>query len=317
MSEKTPIEWTDATWNIITGCDIESPGCRDCYAMKLAGTRLRNHWSRINLTKMSAAGPVWTGEVRFNEPWLNQPMDWTRSRMIFVCAHGDLFHPGVPFETIDRIFAVMALCPQHKFQVLTKRTARMAEYFANPIREALIGQQVGQLHLQRTGDPVSQWSGLPMPNVWLGTSVENQRYADVRRAPLAALADAGWLTWASYEPALGPVDWSDWEFLRWMVAGGESGATARPPHPDWFRAARDFCATAEVAFLFKQWGEWAPVDVVDSDPECAEIFKDDGTEEQLFGRLTLSRIGGAHVAKLGKKDAGRLLDGVEHNEFPQ
>lgn len=109
MSDNSKIEWTDATWNVITGCSIESPGCRDCYAMTLAGTRLRNHWSRIGLTQPSAGGPVWTGEVRFNEPWLHQPLNWKRSRMIFVVAHGDLFHANVPFETIDRIFAVMAL----------------------------------------------------------------------------------------------------------------------------------------------------------------------------------------------------------------
>lgn len=322
MSDNSQIEWTDATWNVITGCSIESPGCRDCYAMKLAGTRLRNHWSRAGLTQPSAAGPVWTGEVRFNEPWLQQPLDWKRPRMIFVCAHGDLFHPSVPFETIDRIFAVMALCPQHKFQVLTKRTARMAEYFASPGRHALIGQQVGQLHLQRSGSPVSEWSGLPMPNVWLGTSVENQRYADIRRAPLSAIAGGGWLTWVSYEPALGPVDWSGWEFLGWMVAGGESGRTARPSHPEWMRATRAFCAHAEVPFLFKQWGQWKPI---------SQMMNGEGPGQsdhpayknaqrlvlQLDGRVEDDYpIGAMLMLAIGKRQSGRLLDGIEHNGFP-
>ncbi len=120
MSDKSHIEWTDATWNPITGCSVLSPGCTHCYAMKLAGTRLRNHPSRAGLTTDSKAGPVWTGEVRFNAQWLLQPLGWSKPRMIFVCAHGDLFHDDVPVEWIDKVFAVMALAPQHTFQVLTK-----------------------------------------------------------------------------------------------------------------------------------------------------------------------------------------------------
>lgn len=306
MSDNSKIEWTDATWNVLTGCSIESPGCRDCYAMKLAGTRLRNHWSRVGLTQPSAAGPVWTGEVRFNEPWLQQPLDWKRPRMIFVVAHGDLFHNNVPFETIDKIFAVMALSPQHKFQVLTKRTARMAEYFASPGREALIGQQVGQLHLQRTSNSVSEWAGLPMPNVLLGTSVENQRCADLRRAPMAELANAGWATWVSYEPALELVNWVGWEFLRWLVAGGESGATARPSMPSWYRAARDFCAAAGIPYLFKQWGTYCAIDQM---PEAAYVKV--VAAEKIPGHDHYER-----PRNVGKKVAGRLLDGIEHNGFP-
>ena len=121
MSDGTKIEWTDATWNPITGCSVVSPGCTNCYAMKLAGTRLQHHPSRTGLTKDTKAGPVWTGEVRFNEQWLDEPLRWKRPRMIFVCAHGDLFAEGVPDEWIDKTFAVMALAPQHIFQVLTKR----------------------------------------------------------------------------------------------------------------------------------------------------------------------------------------------------
>lgn len=299
MSDKSLIEWTDATWQIVTGCDIESPGCKNCYAMKLAGTRLRHHPSRVGLTMPSAAGPVWTGEVRFNEQWLEQPLMWKRPRKIFVAAHGDLFHPGLSFETLDKIFAVMALAPQHQFQVLTKRTARMAEYFANPMREAFIGRQVSLLNLKRTGSPVSEWSGLPMPNVWLGTSVENQKYADLRWDPLAQLACRGWVTWVSYEPALGQVDWTCWGFIRWMVAGGESGTGARPAHPDWFRAARDFCASADVPFLFKQNGNWVSVSEVEG-PGVHHTFPD-----------------GATVRHLHKKLAGRTLDGIEHNGYPK
>ncbi len=125
MSDNSKIEWTDATWNPVTGCSVLSPGCANCYAMGLAGTRLAQHPSRAGLTTASKAGPVWNGQVRFNEAWLTQPLTWKRPRMIFVCAHGDLFHENVPDEWIDRVFAVMALARHHTFQVLTKRAARM------------------------------------------------------------------------------------------------------------------------------------------------------------------------------------------------
>jgi protein gp37 len=132
VAEHSTIEWTDATWNPITGCSVVSPGCTNCYAMGLAGTRLQHHPSRAGLTRPSKAGPVWNGVVRFNEEWLTQPLQWKRPRMIFVCAHGDLFHESVPDAWIDRVFAVMALAPQHTFQVLTKRSARMRAYCNDP-----------------------------------------------------------------------------------------------------------------------------------------------------------------------------------------
>ena len=129
MSDNSKIEWTDATWNPITGCSVVSAGCTNCYAMRLAGTRLKNHPSRAGLTRETAHGPVWTGEVRLNREWLDQPLRWRRRRRIFVCAHGDLFHDQVPREWIDLVVAVIAMSPQHQFQVLTKRPDRMAEYF--------------------------------------------------------------------------------------------------------------------------------------------------------------------------------------------
>ena len=136
MAGKTKIEWTNggATWNPITGCSVVSPGCTNCYAMHLAGTRLKHHPSRAGLTDMTKTGPVWNGQVRFNQSWLDQPLRWRKPRMIFVCAHGDLFHEDVPDAWIDRVFAVMALAPQHTFQCLTKRAGRMAMYMhGNPL----------------------------------------------------------------------------------------------------------------------------------------------------------------------------------------
>lgn len=144
MADGTKIEWTDATWNPITGCSVVSPGCTNCYAMKLAGTRLKHHPTREGLTTDSKAGPVWNGKVRFNESMLLDPLKWRRPRMIFVCAHGDLFAENVPDEWIDQVFAVMALAPHHTFQVLTKRPERMRAYLT---RAAGDGRQDVRNHL--------------------------------------------------------------------------------------------------------------------------------------------------------------------------
>ena len=321
MADGTKIEWTDATWQIVTGCSIESPGCTNCYAMKLAGTRLRNHPSRIGLTRPSAAGPVWTGEVRFNEQWLDQPLQWTRPRMIFVAAHGDLFHSAVPYDVLDKVFAVMALAGRHTFQVLTKRTTNALGYLRG------LRTVDGKKRLEAAARSIG-WTfkhedmlllHFPLRNVWIGTSVEDQRYADVRRESLRGIADMGWLTWVSYEPALGPVDWTGWEFIRWMVSGGESGAGARPAHPQWHRDTRDWCAEHGIAFLFKQHGDWAPPASRDDLRFLGDMMRA-GKAVHLYGRGREEdgcfRKGDEHVLHVGKKAAGRLLDGVEHNGFP-
>ncbi|MEC7763344.1 MAG: phage Gp37/Gp68 family protein [Pseudomonadota bacterium] len=232
MSDHTKIEWTDATWNVVTGCTVVSPGCTNCYAMGLAGTRLKHHPSRAGLTDESRAGPVWNGEVRFNEQWLDQPLRWRKPRNIFVCAHGDLFHPAVPDEWIDRVFAVMALAPHHRFQVLTKRADRMREYvtcvpdclspyaFEGERLEgaaAEIGRSLGWDHdvMGTTGyEAMQSW---PLPNVWLGVSVEDQKRADERIPDLLATPAA--VRWISAEPLLGPVDLEPW--LDWPEGGCE------------------------------------------------------------------------------------------------
>ncbi len=221
MAENTRIEWTDDTWSPITGCSVVSPGCTNCYAMKLAGTRLRHHPSRTGLTVDSKAGPVWNGQVRFNEQWLDQPMRCKRPRMIFVCAHGDLFHENVPDEWIDRVFAVMALSPQHTFQVLTKRSARMREYLSAPgmprrvyelACDRVVEEQLPVVLLAPdVADPglrpdwprilLDQW---PLPNVWLGVSAEDQPRADDRIPDLLATPAA--VRFLSAEPLLGPID---------------------------------------------------------------------------------------------------------------
>ena len=328
MADNTAIEWTDATWNPVTGCSIVSPGCTNCYAMRLAGTRLKHTPSRAGLTKDTKAGPVWNGQVRFNEGWLDQPLRWKRPRRIFVCAHGDLFAENVPDEWIDRVFAVMALSPQHTFQVLTKRAARMRAYCDN--RGGGVSRRVSMI----AKNTLIRW---PLPNVWLGVSAERQQEADERIPDLLATPAA--IRFVSAEPLLGPIDFTrivnrdpakfSWlnywprlnaltgnyplieetrdphpERLHWIIVGGESGPGARPMHPAWARAIRDQCVAAGVPFFFKQWGEWV---TEDQSPEDIVL---PGTSRRHWG------ISQPSAYNVGKRRAGRLLDGIEHNGFP-
>ena len=198
MAYETKIEWAQSTWNPITGCSRVSKGCEHCYAERLAAGRLRHHPSRSGLTDEHGR---WNGVVRFNEKWLDQPLRWRKPRRIFVCAHSDLFHEHVPDEWIDRVFAVMAMCPQHVFQVLTKRPARMRDYLTNGMRERL-------LEGARPPDFDFWYGGLPLPNVWLGTSSEDQATADERIPHLMGAPAA--VRWISAEPLLGPIDFSPW-----------------------------------------------------------------------------------------------------------
>ncbi len=242
--------------------------------MRLAGTRLAQHPSRAGLTHDTKAGPVWTGEVRFNAEWIDQPLRWRNPKMVFVCAHGDLFAEGVPDEWIDRVFAVMALAPQHVFQVLTKRPGRMRDYLRTragdwwafwPDAARKAGALLGDM--PAIGRAM-QW---PLRHVWLGVSVEDQRRAD-ERIPILLDTPAA-VRWVSAEPLLGPVDLmtlrrpsplgsmsafpTDGEpapSLDWVVVGGESGPGARPMHPAWARSLRDQCSPAGVPFFMKQMG---------------------------------------------------------------
>ena len=348
MADQSLIEWTDATWNPITGCSIVSPGCTNCYAMKLAGTRLKHHESRKGLTRNTKAGPVWTGEVRLNEQWLDQPLRWTRPRRIFVCAHGDLFAENVPDEWIDRVFAVMALTPQHTFQVLTKRSRRMRDYVngltCDGARRFNIADAAGRM--MEDGDEAHDWvanAAWPLPNVWLGVSAENQTRYDERKEDLRNTPAA--VRWFSMEPLLGRII-ADW-LGDWVIVGGESGPGARPMHPDWVRSLSEQCATAGTAFFFKQWGEWAPICFMSEDqtdacydpapdryPEATRRCRVDQCVLHIDGeRFELDEWSGQvregsrgmfdagfnamTMFSIGKKRAGRLLYGVEHNAMPE
>ena len=241
MSDKTKIEWTDATWNPVTGCTKVSEGCDHCYAETIA--------HRFAGTAAYPNG----FDVTLRPERLDQPLRWQRPRRIFVNSMSDLFHKDVPDEYIARVFAVMALAPHHTFQVLTKRPGRMrsllnSQAFRQALDEELWGYGVAE----------TAW---PLPNVWLGTSVENQKWADVRIPQLLATPAA--VRFLSCEPLLGPVDLFAWNIDRgarvdWVIVGGESGPHARPMHPDWARHLRDDCLTAGIAFHFKQWGGVRP-----------------------------------------------------------
>jgi len=303
VAQHSLIEWTDATWSPITGCSILSAGCRRCYAMKLAGTRLRNHPSRAGLTIDTPAGPVWTGEVRFNAQWLNQPLRMTRPRLIFVCAHSDLFHPAVPFAWIDRVFGVMWACYAmsrgHIHQVLTKRPDRALEYLSTDRRH--IWAELAAAHAGRSPgaayvyDRVFEAASLPHPQIWLMTTVENQRVAPERLAALRACPAA--VRGVSCEPLLSHLDLlphllprghafhgaddKDLDVcsqcgrgaaehdggIHWVIVGGESARDARPMHPEWARSLREQCRAAGVAYFFKQWGSWQIASLANGDAD--------------------------------------------------
>jgi protein gp37 len=315
MGERSKIEWTESSWNPIrarhreTGrlgwhCTHASEGCRNCYAESM------NRWRGTGLAYKP--GHERDIEVFLDDKILTQPLRWRRPRMIFVCSMTDLFADFVTDEMIDKVFAVMALSPQHTFQVLTKRSERMRGYLSDPnvcrrvyemVCDMVTVDAVADVVLIAPGfDPalappgrrvfLDRW---PLPNVWAGTSVEDQATADARTPELLATPAA--VRWISAEPLLGPVDltaicWTDeaaeiranaltaeaWvensrsasaysneadgmTRLDWVVCGGESGPRARPMHPDWARSLRDQCAAASVPFFFKQWGEWLPLQV--------------------------------------------------------
>lgn len=375
MADQTGIEWTDATWNPTTGCDKVSAGCDNCYALTLAG----------RLKAMGSAHYQTDGDPRTSGPGfgvavhpdaLTLPLRWRRPRLVFVNSMSDLFHPRVPDEFIARVFAVMAATPQHTYQILTKRPARMRSFLrdeckCHPAGAHLLSamswaatqhnpEHVPGLTIAAVAAGSRGYTfGRPLQNVWLGVSVENQEQAD-RRIP-ALLDTPAAVRWVSAEPLLGPVDLGigdphrghesddvhghphpricltcspdeDHEvvFFRrepgghgidWVVAGGESGARARPMHPDWPRSLRDQCVQAGVPFLFKQHGAWTAVD--DSGPEGWRARRGTDWEVRRDGYAwPLAQPHGAEdgteatVRRVGKHAAGRVLDGRTWDQYP-
>ena len=227
MADSTGIEWTEATWNPTTGCDKISTGCENCYALTLS-KRLK----AMGTGKYQTDGdPRTSGPgfgVALHPDSLLVPYAWRHPRTVFVNSMSDLFHAKVPLDFVRQVFAVMADTPQHTYQVLTKRSAR----------------------LRKIAD------GLDWPdNVWMGVSVENAeatpRINDLRQVPAA-------VRFLSCEPLLGPLPDLDLEGIGWVIAGGESGPRHRAMKPEWALGIRDACAAANVPFFFKQWGGRTP-----------------------------------------------------------
>jgi protein gp37 len=341
MSDKSAIEWTDATWNPTVGCSIVSPGCTNCYAMKVANGLERRFGSEKyrGLTKVVNGNAVWTGEVRLDEAALLQPLKWKRGRRIFVNSMSDLFHEALSDADIDRVFAIMALCPQHTFQVLTKRAERMQAYVTKPHPVDGLPEADSRIDKIMRGMGYMNEFPWPLPNVWLGVSAERQKEADERIPHLLATRAA--VRFISAEPLLGPIDLMEVipnpiiynavhgmeRLLGWVIVGGESGGNARPMHPSWARTLRDQCAATGVSFFFKQWGEWAkhrPQAGGDlgGDVRAGRVRivhptgqSDVEVSETTGGHNTIP--GSRYMIRVGKKAAGRLLDGVEHNGFPE
>ena len=325
MSGQTGIEWCQATWNLVTGCTKVSEGCRNCWACRLATTRLRDHPRYWGLAEMRDGTPEWTGEVRLHPELLDQPLRWRKPRRIFVCSQADLLHKAVPGKFIDEVLVMMASAGWHSFLVLTKRPKRMLECLHNPAMGTYIWDRANRTHGPFVGEP---W---PLANVWLGVSIEDQKTAD-GLIPLLLQIPAA-VRFVSYEPALGAISFRKWfdvvpvGFLRvfplahtagiahpqldWIICGGESGPNARPSHPDWFRTVRDQCQVAGVPFFFKQWGEWLHSSQMDAE-QVDRALEIHGRNPE---RVHLWSDGSCSV-RVGKKCAGRLLDGCTWDEFP-
>lgn len=270
----TSIEWTSKTWNPVRGCRRVSPGCVNCYAERQAIRMAGPGGPYEGLVRSTPNGPRWTGSAHLIPEMLDLPLTWKKPQRVFVNSMSDLFHEDLPDIDIAAVFGVMAAAPQHSFQILTKRPERMRAWFAwaaerhpsgpravlSDIVLRLGGEwsEPGRRDLRDRFSPyVFNW---PLPNVWLGVSVEDQEHGD-ERVPILLDTPAA-VHFVSYEPALGPwdplqsvalaPDSAAGVALDWIIAGAESGPGARPAERDWYRAVRDACAETKTAFFLKQ-----------------------------------------------------------------
>lgn len=251
MGDKTNISWTDATWTTLTGCDHVSPGCENCYSAGLTATRLAHLPQYAGLADWVDGRGRFNGTIRLLPERLDRPLRWTRPRKIFVNSMSDTFHKDVPDKYIADMFDIMLRASQHTFQVLTKRPQRMAQLLR---RFRTIDGESWYVSTDEPG-PSGLCDQMEFPNVWLGSSVENDTYtfrADhVRRTPAA-------VRFLSLEPLLGPVPSLDLTGIDWAIVGGESGRNARPMEEDWVREIAAKCAESGTALWVKQMGAvWA------------------------------------------------------------
>ncbi len=319
MSDNSTIEWTDATWNPVTGCTEVSLGCDHCYARTFA-----ERWR-------GTPGHYFENgfDVQLRPDKLTLPLSWRKPKRVFVNSMSDLFHDQVPDEYIAKVFATMALAPQHTFQLLTKRHGRMRSLLSSERFEAAV--------FDACGGEFEGYFELPLPNVWLGVSTEDQKRADLR---IPALLDTpAAVRFISAEPLLGPINLTHMDIdrgdfyqinaltgrntdmgrpcpdvaqLDWVIVGGESGPGARPMHPDWARSLRDQCTDAGIPFLFKQWGEYAP-GLHDTGTRTGTVGHGFFSGPVVAGRFTGEY---AAMSRVGKKAAGRVLDGRTWDQYP-
>ena len=311
MATTTGIEWTDGTWNPTVGCSFASPGCKNCYAMgessRLAAAA-GSGGKYVGLTQVVKGKPVWNSLVRLVPKALDEPFTWREPKLVFVNSMSDLFHEELTDVEIARVWAVMAATPQHRYQVLTKRPGRMLNWLMRSDIVQLVETEMRQRDMFAV---IGEW---PLPNVWIGVSVEDQRRAN-ERIPILLRCPAA-MRFLSMEPLLGPVDLdmvlratAEVAGLDWIIAGGESGDEARPMHPDWVRGLRNTCATAGIPFFFKQLGEWSWVRSVRPGPRASAILPD--------GRIVpIGTPGSQSLLKVGKAAAGAFLDGSMIRQMP-
>jgi protein gp37 len=226
---ETQIEWTDATWNPVAGCSIVSAGCTNCYAMEMAKRLQAMGLDKYQgLTRKSGKRSIWNGVVREDHAALQIPLTWKKPRKIFVNSMSDLFHERVSDAFVIKVWNVMRITPHHHYQILTKRPDRMGQLIRSEIADVL-------------------------PNVWLGTSIEN---ADVVGRADALREIPAAIRFVSFEPLIGPVGAISLRGIHWAIVGGESGRAARPIREEWIDDIYDQCSRYNTAFFFKQWGTW-------------------------------------------------------------
>lgn len=311
MAAETDISWADASWPVTVGCEKVSAGCYGCYAMRDARRMGSNPNPKVSsvysgLVEKQPNGLLnWTGVVRELPQRLNWPAKWHEHRDIFVCSQSDLFHDSVSDEFIGRVFSAMWNNPQHTYYVLTKRPERLL---------ALLSKT--------PPDGLQDFNSANFPHVIFGISAEDQKAANERMPLLVQVPLHPTQRFVSAEPLIGKLDLSRWiKEIGWVIAGGESGSSAKPMFTEWPRLLRDQCEAANVAFHFKQWGEYLPEPLAkEHQPiaytEGSTLLYRAGSPKATAKTPVIIGSDGTQYYRVGRKKAGRVLDGEYWNARP-